>query len=158
MAYQDIAQICKNGHLINANSNEYPKDNSKFCRRCGEVVIDECEGCKRKIKGNYVYDDYFMPDEYVVPDYCEECGEAYPWTKKKKESLKDLLQDTDLSEKDQNDFMNYIDDIISENPRTELAVLKVKGILRKITSGAQEVARSLVIDIASETIKKSFDL
>ena len=33
--HYDVALICKNGHVINSSSIEYPHNNTKYCHECG---------------------------------------------------------------------------------------------------------------------------
>lgn len=47
----DIAQICPNGHVINAQSRVRPEMNKQFCDRCGEQTLTECENCHKPIQG-----------------------------------------------------------------------------------------------------------
>ena len=49
---------------------------------------------------------------------------------------------------------NSLDDIIAENPKTEMAAIKLKHIMAKVGQEAAKALRDIIVDIASETAKK----
>ena len=59
-------QWCSEGHELQ------PKD--KFCGLCGEKPVTEC-GNGHDLRS--VYDQDRGLD--LRPDFCQECGERYPW-------------------------------------------------------------------------------
>jgi hypothetical protein len=61
-----------------------------------------------------------------------------------------------LSTEEKEEFMNDIKDITSESPRTTIAVNRIKELGSKLTKGMwEEVAKPLIVDIASVAAKKS---
>ena len=61
-----MAQYDANGHEM--------VDNDAYCYRCGGQAIGQCEnGHAMKER----WDDEF--GLAIRPDYCHECGVAYPW-------------------------------------------------------------------------------
>ncbi|REJ29274.1 DUF2321 domain-containing protein [Caldibacillus debilis] len=80
MGRYDIAQICLNGHVVNASYNSYPEHNQKYCVECGAKTIIKCLKCQTPIRGYYHVDT--LIDHYTPPKFCHECGEPYPWTAK----------------------------------------------------------------------------
>lgn len=60
----------------------------KHCNKCGEKTISACPSCHAPIPG--ISDD---PDVCMigfttdVPEYCANCGKAFPWTIKKANSI-----------------------------------------------------------------------
>ena len=46
MGYYDIAQICLNGHVITEKARGAPEFAQKFCKKCGESTITECQSCR----------------------------------------------------------------------------------------------------------------
>lgn len=77
--WQDHMQVCPNGHVTNDRCLESPKDSKDFCDKCGKKTITECPNCKQPIPGvlhrPVVVIAYLLP----APDYCENCGAAFPW-------------------------------------------------------------------------------
>ena len=45
----DVAQICLNGHVINAYAKSEPNRNQKFCDECGASTMMQCEQCNTDI-------------------------------------------------------------------------------------------------------------
>ena len=58
----DTAQICINGHIINSMSISKPEHNKKFCDKCGEPTITNCQNCNAPIRGYY----HPPPEEITV--------------------------------------------------------------------------------------------
>ncbi len=80
----DVMQVCLNGHLITDLLN-IMADGKKFCDSCGEKTISECLHCKTPIKGARVsLSGRVISGIIHVPPYCENCGEEFPWTSKRK--------------------------------------------------------------------------
>lgn len=158
MGYYEVALICKNGHVINSRARSSPECNSNYCDKCGEQTIQKCEGCGSSIRGRYVLErvvDFFTT--YLAPSYCHECGRPYPWQEKKLKALEEALQlNEELSNEEKQEFIESAKDIITDNPRTQIGVLKIQRLLKKIGKGASDMFYNLIIDIASETAKKMF--
>ena len=53
MGSYDIAQVCLNGHLINASTQRSPEFSKKFCSRCGAPTTTTCTQCDAPIQGEY---------------------------------------------------------------------------------------------------------
>ena len=85
-SWRDTMQVCLNGHVINDGYRKYPEFNKDFCNSCGEKTITNCPNpeCDKPIPGD-------LQDTGVVaigfsksaPDFCEHCGEPFPWDGKK---------------------------------------------------------------------------
>lgn len=99
----DVAQICLNGHVINSFVETLPGNNRRFCKECGEATITNCPACDAPIPGSYA-GGYVSIDpekpalDYRAPDFCEECGTAFPWRRAKVEIPK-VLDTAALREK-----------------------------------------------------------
>ena len=70
----DTARICLNGHVLTEHLEKNP-DVGDFCKKCGAKAISTCSYCDAPIQG--------LPSNvfglFPAPEYCHECGEAYPW-------------------------------------------------------------------------------
>lgn len=155
MGNYDIALICKNGHKINSSSVDYPEFNSKFCKKCGAEAIDKCQYCGTPIRG--LYSEGFAT--YQVPSYCHECGKPYPWTEEKLKALEetiDLMDELNSTEKEE--FRKSAVEISTDNPRTNLAALKIKRMGAKLGKEVWSSTKEILIQIASETALKSMGL
>jgi hypothetical protein len=156
MGYYDTAQICKNGHVINKYCRTHPDNRNDFCNECGAVAIVSCEFCHNSIKGDYHSDIVFAVNEYTPPKFCPHCGNPYPWTASKLEAAKQLFRELDGLESDERQKLeDCLDDLIVEKPKTELAGMRFKKIMKKVTKESYETVRTVVTDLVSESIKRT---
>lgn len=152
----DVAQICLNGHIITDLAKRYPVHQKKHCPRCGEPTIMQCPNCNTNIQGQYYVGGYINGGyKPYLPAFCHECGISFPWTIKKIKAAQDFIQeDDDLSETDKKIATDSIPDMITENPNTQVAALKVKKTLSKVGLSVADGVKSILVDVLSETAKK----
>lgn len=158
----DVAQICLNGHVINYYAKMFPQHNKNFCDKCGAATITNCPNCNAEIQGQcydqgaVAYVAISMGTYYKAPAFCPNCGKAYPWTKAKIQAAKELTQELeDISDNEKKILAQSIDEIIKDSPKTTLAATRFKKILSKTTKAIVNAFRELLVDIVSETAKKS---
>jgi len=153
--WYDVAQICLNGHVINASSRRYPQYNKKFCDKCGAATITSCQDCNTEIQGRFYSPHLIDCTRYKIPSFCYNCGKPYPWTKTKLKAAQELaLEMENLSPDEKEVLTKSIDDIVKDTPETSLAATRIKKLLSKAGKTAASAFRDLVVDIASETAKK----
>jgi hypothetical protein len=158
MGWHDTAQICTNGHVINDTMQRSPELGLKFCKKCGAPTITRCPTCNADIQGDYHVEGVVSIgfDMMVAPTFCHNCGKPYPWTSTRIETAKALADEmTELDESERLLLKASIDDIIADTPRTELGIVRFKKYVAK---GGKEVVKGLrdvLVDIVSETVKKS---
>ncbi|MCX8167307.1 MAG: DUF2321 domain-containing protein [Candidatus Micrarchaeota archaeon] len=154
-----VAQICLNGHLITSSADIHPQHQEKYCSKCGEKTITECPECKTPIRGKYEVEGVIsFNDDYKVPSYCYNCGKPYPWTESALESAKSLInEDENLTTDEKQQFVNALPDLIVESPtpKTQVSVIKFKKFIIKVAAPTGQALKDIIVDIASETIKKS---
>ena len=154
MAICDFAQICLNGHIINAATQTYPYINRKFCKECGAPAITECPNCNSKIEGEFDPKGEWDTIPYNVPTYCSDCGNPFPWTASKIEAAHKLTQELEnISDAEKEILSKSIDDIIRDTPKTELAATRFKKIISKVGKTSLEAFKTILIDIATEKAK-----
>lgn len=160
MGYYDVALICKNGHVINDRFNDRPQFNTNYCQKCGSETINSCQECNTQIRGNYEVSGIAVigSKKAEAPRYCHSCGKPYPWTEEKLKALQEIINLSDISQEDKDDFGKNLPDIVSDTPRTKVSALKLKMIGSKVSKEIWEVARGIFVDIASETAKKAMGL
>ena len=153
--WYDLAQICLNGHVINASVKEYPQFNKKFCDKCGAATITNCPICNAEIQGDYHGGDVFSLADQKAPAFCPNCGKPYPWTEAKIQTAHDLAQELEnISDDDKKILTQSIDEIVKDSPRTILIATRFKKILSKTSKPIVNAFRDILIDIVSETAKK----
>jgi hypothetical protein len=155
-SWYDTAQICKNGHLINAMAKSYPDSNQKFCQICGSETITNCENCKTPIRGSYHSSSMILLGvKFEIPKYCDNCGHSYPWTESKLQAAKQMV---DLFEKltpDEREVLKTnLDDLIRDSPQSEPSAYNFKKIMAKVGKESAGIMRGILVDIVSESIKK----
>lgn len=157
MAY-DVALICTNGHLINSQLRAHHDLNPAYCSTCGQPTISKCPDCNHDIKGLRISEFSYI-FTYTVPAYCEYCGQPFPWTKSALESAALIIQeDENLSEQLKESVAGSLSDVIVENPKTNLAVVRLQKCLSTAGKFTADAVRQFVIDFGCELAKKSMGL
>jgi len=147
----DIAQICTNGHVVNANSIRFPEDNQNFCSKCGASTSTECQYCDTPIRGRHMHGPSHR--RYRVPLYCHECSKPYPWTDALIKAAHELTDMADnLTDEERNNLKEDIDDLISNAPRVQAASIRANALATK--AGIKDALISIFSNIASDTLAK----
>lgn len=149
--------ICLNGHVfIPRESYEAPI----YCEKCGVRVIDKCSCCGEVIK---YWADYEVPEgtipEYERAAYCKKCGASYPWTQAAIESAAELIYEEDQLDKVQQEkLLSSLPDIITETPKTQIAVVRFKKAMLAAGKFTVEGLRQFAIDFGCELAKSQLGL
>jgi len=158
-SYYDVAQICLNGHLITNRYNDHPEHRKNFCEKCGESTINKCPMCNKEIRGEHIVEDWMKIETGVFqshfPYYCENCGSPYPWTTLKLEALKELANEIKLPKGEKDLLITSLPDLIADNPKTTVAVVRWKKALTFAGDTILSAIKEILVDIISETVKKS---
>ncbi len=84
--WYDVMQACLNGHIITSKAETKPRELKKHCPRCGEDTITQCPKCKANVEG-YEHNPFVgHSGPRNPPAHCHECGEPYPWTRRRQEA------------------------------------------------------------------------
>src|SRR6266852_1264096 len=149
----DTAQVCVNGHVINASAVSSPEFNQKFCDKCGAETLTSCPDCNAPIRGHIR--GSLAISSYVPPKFCGECGEALPWTSRALQAARMYADDLDkLSLSDRDLLKGSLDELLKDTPATPLAASRFRKLLEKAGPGALECMKKIVIDLLTETAKK----
>lgn len=154
--HYDIAQICLNGHVVNGAVQTTPEHNEKFCKKCGQPTIIECPHCKKEIPGYFIEPGIVAFGEISAPGFCTNCGQPYPWTVAKLNAARELsLEIEGLSHSEKEVLSLSLDDLIKDSPSTPLAAVRFKKLMVKAGKESAAALRDILVDIASETAKRS---
>jgi hypothetical protein len=168
-AQYDIAQICLNGHMVNDRSQSRPEFSKKFCPDCGAETITQCPECHQPIQGALHSTYRIGGSRYLrrpsgthtsttdgsVRAYCHACGKPYPWTSRSVEVAKALAQELDgLSDADKLLLQSSIDDLVTDTPKTNVAVIRFKKLMPKVGRQAADGFKNILISVLSEAVKK----
>jgi hypothetical protein len=161
----DVQQVCENGHQITGGYNTRPEERKKFCQECGAPTITSCPGCGIAIRGSKFitnprisdarYGRQRMTLESIasVPSYCSNCGEPYPWTKRKlmiEESIQAFIESGKLDEEEKKTVGQDIENISKNLPDTKPSAIRIKKIWEKYGPIAYEA----VMEFSSRTAAK----
>jgi hypothetical protein len=150
----DIAQVCLNGHKVNARSTEYPEHNQEFCDRCGKATITSCMSCEATIRG-HLFDSGLLLPTFHLPAYCFKCGKAYPWTEATLSAARELVDELDsLSPEEREQLKSSFDDLVSDTPRTALATTRFRRLVTKAGGAAASALKEILVSVVSETAKR----
>lgn len=113
--------------------------------------------CGAAIRGYYhVPGIVVLGRHYCRPAYCYNCGQPYPWTTSSLEAaneLADELESLTLEEREQ--LKNSFPDLLRNTPKSAVAEIRFKKIIKKVGSDAYDGLKTILVDVVSETVKKS---
>src|SRR6188474_3419978 len=95
MGEYNVAQICRNGHVVTEYAASQPATREKFCARCGSPTILACEHCEATIRGDYQVPGVIGFSHYERPAFCHNCGQPYPWTEGALEAAREIADELD---------------------------------------------------------------
>jgi len=156
MGYYNAARICLNGHVISRRVKDTSSTGDKFCQLCGAETICRCLKCGEIIRGKYEMDKLLdlRPDDSPAPAYCYNCGSPYPWTEDALESTRMVIDEENrLSTDEKENLKKSLPDIISETPRTSLAVLRFKKAMGHVGKFTQDAFSKFAVSTACEAAK-----
>ncbi len=156
MGKYDTAQICMNGHVISSMASTYTENQKKLCSECGEETIMSCLSCNSFIKGYYEVPGVIGFYDFEKPKFCENCGTPFPWTVKYQNAANELIDLSEtLSEQEKEDFKNSVTNLIKSSASSNVAQLKLKKYVSKAGTEIAKGMREILVDVVSETVKKS---
>jgi hypothetical protein len=151
----DIAQVCLEGHMVNSSTQNYPQHNRKHCAKCGEVTITACPKCNSSIQGHYYVPRVASMPHARAPLHCHNCGEAFPWTRRRKEAAIELfLEESNLNGEEAEEVRQDIDALVRETSRSPVAASRFKKKFAKLGKATAESVRGILVEIVSESAKK----
>ncbi len=151
MAYYN-ATICLNGHIVSSCKASF----QKYCSMCGKETYSRCPSCHASIHGLIKLDGLAITGPYIKPFYCYECGSPYPWTQKILSNAVELLSlDDYLDDASKELIKNAIPELMVDTPTTPLAVAKYRKGMAHAGQTIKDLMHQLLVDVVSETVKKS---
>lgn len=163
MGRYDTAKVCMNGHLITNSIEQHPEHREPFCSSCGASTITKCPNCNSNIRGEHqtgVKAIVIPIGPATPPTYCVNCGKPFPWTEKKLkvQEAMEVLKGSGLSNTELAESESDLNEITKDSPDAQSAALRLKKHMLGLGSSAMASLRSLFVDIASETVKKTLGL
>lgn len=157
MGIYRVAQVCPNGHVATTAADQNPELREAFCSRCGEATIMHCPNCNASIRGYYNVEGVLgLGGSYEHPAFCHNCGNAFPWTERKIASAFELVEvGAELSPEELRQFRLDLTELTKDSSKTQVASLRFKKVMTKVGAPIASGVRDIVIDILSETAKKT---
>ncbi len=154
--YYGVAQVCRNGHATSDSVDKNPQFSQPFCDKCGAETITACPHCNTPIRGYYYSRFGVSLSAYTPPAFCYKCGKAFTWTEGALEAAKELAGTLHgLSEPERQELARSLDDLVRNTPKAQLAQTRFKTIMQKVGKDGYDGMKAILIDVVSETIKKS---
>lgn len=77
--FQDVMQVCRNGHVVTDRLRTCPERSRHHCERCGATTLFACRTCGQELAGAVVVPGLQPIDTCKPPLFCATCGAAFPW-------------------------------------------------------------------------------
>lgn len=152
-----VAEVCPNGHVSTSSADTSPELREKFCSKCGEPTITQCQKCSASIRGYYYVEGIIsLGSGYEPPAFCHNCGKSFPWTERKIASAVELIEvATDLSPDEIQQFRTDLTELTKDSPKTQVASHRFKKVMAKVGSSVASGVRDIIVDVLSEAAKKA---
>lgn len=117
----------------------------------------QCSHCAASIRGEYHVEGVFgFGLDYQPPAFCHNCGKAFSWTERKIASAVELVEvGAELPEAELEQFRADLSELTRDSPRTQVAALRFKKVMKKVGTSVASGVRDIVVDVISEAAKKS---
>ena len=161
MIEYDVPRICLNGHLVGFDfvSPIRPGLNQKadpFCERCGQPAIVQCPACNSEITRHTLTLASDAHRAHEVPSFCRRCGKPYPWTERRLQAARELIDlEQTLAPDEKAALKTDIQDIAHDAPRTRAASIRIKNALATVSGALGSALRDIIVNVASEAAKKT---
>src|SRR6266478_2477962 len=148
----DVAHVCLNGHVTNGFSRSSPEFNETFCSNCGERTITVCPACNHAIRGQIAGS---MIVSFPAPSFCHNCGEAYTWTARTLTAAGELAEELEnLGTEEKQILSKSLDDLVRDTPKTSVALVRFKNIMRKAGGLAAEQLKRTLREFATDSVRE----
>jgi hypothetical protein len=147
------AAICPNGHVATGDLERSPNLAGKFCKECGLEILLHCPSCTSRIRGRY-HIPRVVGMSYSPPNFCEDCGSAFPWITEKLKAARELADELDVPEAEREQIKESLGHITQDKPGTPLATIRLRKNLANATDAVRSALWKMVIDISTEAVKR----
>jgi hypothetical protein len=77
--FQDVMQVCRNGHVVTDRLRSSPERSRHNCERCGAVTLHACATCGQELPGAIIVPGLEPLGARRAPLFCSRCGADFPW-------------------------------------------------------------------------------
>lgn len=156
----DTGMVCLNGHEVSSMAGSSPDLREEFCSQCGQKTIMACPECEATIRGYYHVPNFIgVGEEWRAPAHCHNCGQPYPWTRRRAEALTEIVDELDeLDDETRHKLKKSVPDIVADTPKSETAGLRFKKAATKVGKASGRLLTKVLMEVATEAVKKSMGL
>jgi hypothetical protein len=121
---------------------------------CGAVTVTKCQNCSSSIRGYFMA---FRGDHpYKTPSFCHTCGEPYPWTISRMKAAADLINEMEsINDQEKKALIESVQEMTKDTPQSQVASVRYRKIIVKVGKETGDAMRDIIINIVSETIRRS---
>lgn len=150
----ETALACANGHVITATLRAEPKKKASFCSTCGEPTVSACSRCSKPLKGAYWREELgYLLGGYRLPNYCDECGEPFEWTKRLiSEATAAIRRSEQVSSADVEQFATDLPEIIKQSSKAVAATSRARSVLQRVGASTRQVVRDIFVQVVSNAV------
>jgi hypothetical protein len=155
------AAVCLCGHPLTEYVEDMQAMVGEYCGQCGERVITACPECEAPVRGHYRPPAGYLSvcREYVPPNYCHNCGEAYPWTEQALKEARELIEsDPNLDESDKSALAESLLPLTKDTPQTAGAILRFKGAMGKLSEDTRRALVTVLVTVATDCARRELNL
>jgi hypothetical protein len=144
------------GHPATGNIKLSPDRAGKFCKHCGGAILTACPSCNSPIRGDYEVAGVFVVRKYVPPNFCEDCGEQFPWMVEKLNAAAALADELEnFTDTERAKIKELLNDVSKDGPSTEVAAIWLKKWFGTATDAVGKAFWKAAVDIATEYARKT---
>jgi hypothetical protein len=152
------AEVCLNGHVSTDAADAHPHLREKYCSKCGEPTITQCQDCQANIRGSYYVEGVIsLRSKYEpAPAFCFNCGKPFPWTERKLKAAVDLVgTGGGLSEAELMQFSEDVRELTKDTAQVHAASIRFKKAMAKVGNAISTGVRDILADVLSDTAKRA---
>lgn len=143
--------VCEEGHVVSSIVSAGEKVD-KFCEECMTPVHTKCANCGEGLRGRSR--TTFYTGNISVPNGCRECGQPYPWTKRRLEKAKMAIEqhaaEHGMAQDETAALKIFAEDVVTGSA-TEAQVNGARAAVKKF-GPAGTVLWNALTDIAAKTM------
>jgi hypothetical protein len=149
----DVAQVCRNGHVVNKATIRHPEHSVAFCTICGGQTMTTCTQCGEPIRG--LYWGPISRGPYERPSYCHRCGRPYHWTEAALSAARDLAYELEeLTPEERAALVQSLDDLVRDSPHTALAATRFKRLAARASVEGATGLKQILVSVVTEAAKR----
>ncbi len=115
------------------------------CQHCGEPIPNYIHGRNIRMSGE-------------VPAHCPSCGEAYPWTARRVEEARRLVDRSVLDEPEKARVKDSLPALMVDGPSTEWAILETQSFMDSVDQQLRVAFARVMYPAATADVKKRLGL